>query len=614
MSSIRRVSANITGMVAAALMVCMFSSASSAQQKGYTREVQGAQPGIKLIAPAPDGQWTIPAGDYADTRYSPLDEINTGTVKNLHLVTTYATGLVHGFEGQPLVIGSTLYIVTPYPNNLIALDLSKPGFPQKWIFHPQPSIKAVGIACCDIVNRGAAYGDGKIVFNTLDDHTVAVDAKTGKLAWDTVVGDIRQNETETMAPLIVKNRVLVGISGGELGVRGRLTGLDLHTGKIIWKAWSSGSDSDVRIGSGFHAFYKKDQGKNLGLSTWTDDQWKRGGGTVWGWISYDPELNLIYYGTGNTGPWDEDKRPGDNKWNMTIFARNPETGMAKWAYQVVPHAGWDFDQIAENVLVDMNWNGRMRKLLINAGKNGYVMVMDRETGELLSATPFVPVNWSTGYDLKTGLPNMNQSKMTHEGEQVTDICPSNIGGKNNLPTAFSPRTGYLYIPSNNICQDNKNLPVQYIPGTPYVGAILTNYTPAGQTKGELQAWDVATQKKAWGIKSQELPLWGGVLVTGGDVVFYGTLDGWFHAVDARNGNELWKFKTGAGIVGNPMTFSGPDGKQYVAIYSGPGGALGSSAFPSISTDDPTAALGAARVMRNIKQYTAPGGALYVFGL
>ncbi len=603
----------VTGFAA----VCMFvlCCPALAQEKGSTTNVPGIRPGIRLVAPVANGQWKIPAGDYGDLRYSPLGQINTTNVKNLHFVTSMATGIPHGHEGQPLVVGSTLYMVTPFPNNLIALDLNKPGFPMKWIFEPHPSAQAVGHACCDIVNRGAAYADGKIVYNTLDDHTVAVDAKTGKKVWETTVGDVENNETETMAPLIVKDVVLVGISGSELGVRGRLMGLDLHTGKIKWTAWSLGSDKDVRIGSDFKPFYKKDQGKNLGLSTWNKDQWKRGGGTTWGWISYDPELNLVYYGTGNSGPWNEDMRPGDNKWDVTIFARNPETGMAKWAFQVVPHAGWDFDQIAENVLVDMNWGGRMRKLLINSGKTGYVMVMDRQTGELLSAVPFVPiVNWSNGYDLKTGLPNMNVDKETHVGKQVAHICPSNIGAKNESPTAFSPRTGLLYIPADHICMDKEDTPVNYIADTPYIGAIVLNYVPAGEAGGELVAWDVAHARKVWGIPSPDLPTWSGLLATGGDVVFYGALDGWFKAVDARNGKLLWQFKTESGIVGNPMTFLGPDGKQYIAVYSGVGGALGGTAFPSISIDDPYAALGAAYAARDIKTKTMPGGALYVFGL
>ncbi len=581
---------------------------------GMTTDIPGAMPGIHLVTPVPDGQWTHPAGDYANTRYSPLSKINTTNVQNLHMVSSYSVGIPHGFEGQPLVVGDTLYMVTPYPNNLIALDLTKPGFPQKWIYQPHPDIRSVGIACCDVVNRGADYADGKIIYNTLDGHTVAVDAKTGKLAWETQVGDVNLGETITIAPLVVKNVVLTGISGGELGVRGRLTGMDLKTGKILWRAWSSGSDADVRIGPDFKAYYAKDQGKDLGLTSWTPGQWKRGGGTIWGWLSYDPQLNLVYYGTGNPGVWNPDMRPGSNHWSITVFARNPETGMAKWADQLVPHDSWDYDEIMENILVDMPWNGQERKLLLHPGRTGFMYVMDRETGEILSADKYVPsTNWANGYDLKTGLPDINLDKRAHFGKYTMDICPSSTGGKDFIPSAFSPKTGLLYIPSHNTCMDYEGTAVNYIAGTPYLGASVRMYPGPGGYQGELIAWDVAKRKEVWGIKDPVLPVYAGVLATGGDLVFYGTMEGWFRAVDARTGKILWQVKTSSGIIGDPITFVGPDGKQYVAIFSGIGGWMGATALPSLSTDDPYGALGAIGAMKPIKGITQPGAVLYVFG-
>jgi len=601
----------VAGIALAAVFIMLHATA---QQAGSVSAPPGSLPGIHPVAPLADGQWTMPAGDYGNLRYSPLDKINTQNVQNLHLVATQETGIPHGHEGQPLVVNGTLYMVTPFPNDLIALDITKPGFPQKWVFSPHPDNRAVGIACCDIVNRGASFSEGKIVYNTLDAHTYAVDAVTGKKIWETQVGDIKLAETETMAPVIIRNTVIVGISGGELGARGRITALNLQTGKILWQAFTTGSDADMKFGADFKPFYKKDQGQNLGIKTWGPDQWKLGGGTVWGWISYDPELNLIYYGSGNPGPWNEDQRPGDNKWTITIFARNPDTGMAKWAYQVVPHSGWDYDQMAEDVLIDMPWVGRMRKLLINSGKTGYVMVIDRETGELLSAEPFVPVTWSRGYDLKTGIPNLVENKETHNGKNIKGICPANVGGKSVFPTAFSPRTGMLYIPATHICMDYEGSTVNYIAGTPYLGAKVLNFIPKGEAPGALIGWDVAHAKQAWSLDSGALPEYSGVLATGGDVVFNGTLDGWFRAIDARNGKLLWQFKLGSGIVGNPMTFLGADGKQYIAIYSGVGGALGATAFPSLSADDPDAGLGAMNAAKGIKKMTLPGGALYVFSL
>jgi len=603
-------------LLSAATAVSQNNSKNGGNQpgSGMTTDIPGAMPGIHLITPVPDGQWIHPAGDYANTRYSPLSKINTANVQNLHMVSSFAVGIPHGFEGQPLVVGDTLYMVTPYPNNLIALDLTKPGFPQKWIYQPHPDIRSVGIACCDVVNRGADYADGKIIYNTLDAHTVAVDAKTGKLVWETQVGDTNLGETITGAPLVVRNVVLTGISGGELGVRGRLTGMDLKTGKILWRAWSSGSDADVRIGPDFKAYYTKDQGKNLGLTSWTPGQWKRGGGTIWGWLSYDPKLNLVYYGTGNPGVWNPDMRPGSNHWSITIFARNPETGMAKWADQLVPHDSWDYDEIMENILVDMPWEGQERKLLLHPGRTGFMFVIDRETGQILSADKFVPsTNWANGYDLKTGLPEVNEDKRAHFGKYTMDICPSSTGGKDYIPSAFSPKTGLLYIPAHNTCMDYEGTSVNYIAGTPYLGASVRMYPGPGGYQGELVAWDVAKRKEVWGIKDPVLPVYAGVLATGGDLVFYGTMEGWFRAVDARTGKILWQVKTSSGIIGDPITFLGPDGKQYIAIFSGIGGWMGATALPSLSTDDPYGALGAVGAMKPIKGITQPGAVLYVFG-
>jgi PQQ-dependent dehydrogenase (methanol/ethanol family) len=576
-------------------------------------DVPGSQAGIHLVSPLPTGDWTMPAGDYANTRFSPLSQINTGNVKNLHVVGMMADGIPHGHEGGPLVVNKTLYMVTPFPNYLIALDLTKPGYPMKWRFEPNPDGRSQGIACCDVVNRGASYADGKIIYATLDGNTIAVDAEKGTLVWKTTVGDEDLGETVTMAPIVVKNTVLVGDSGGELGVRGKLTALDLKSGKILWRAYNSGPDKDALIGSDFKAFYPKDQGKDLGVSSWTPDQWHMGGGTIWGWISYDPELNLIYYGTGNPGVWNDDMRPGDNKWSITIWARNPQTGAAKWAYQIEPHDGWDYDEIMENILVDMPWQGQARKLLLHPGRTGFMFVLDRETGEVLSAENFVPVTWAKGYDLKTGLPIEDPDKRPHTNHYARGVCPSSTGGKDFVPSSFSPKTGYLYIPAHNTCMDYSGEDVNYIAGTPYLGASVRMYPGPGGYQGELIAWDVANAKKAWGIKEADLPVYSGVLATAGDVVFYGTMDGWFRAVDARSGSVLWQQKLTSGIIGNPMTFIGPDGKQYVAIYAGIGGWMGAVALPSVSTDDDYAALGVVGAMKKIKQMTNPGGAVYVFG-
>jgi lanthanide-dependent methanol dehydrogenase len=472
---------------------------------------------------------------------------------------------------------------------------------------------AQGVACCDVVNRGAAYADGKIFYNTLDNHTVAVDANTGREAWKTKVGDINRGESMTMAPLVVKDKVLVGNSGGEFGVRGWLTALNIANGEIAWRAYSTGPDEDVLIGSNFKPFYEQDRGKDLGVTTWPPDMWRIGGGTVWGWISYDPELNLIYYGTANPGPWNPEMRPGDNKWTATIFARNPDNGEAIWAYQWEPHDEYDYDGINENVLLDLPIQGQERKVLVRPERNGHVYVLDRTTGQVLSAETYVHVTVSKGVDLKTGRPNKVEAKKTGFGRVVKEICPAAPGGKDWQPSAWSPRTRLLYIPHQNLCMDMEGLEANYIAGTPFVGAEVRMYGGPGGYRGEFTAWDPVAQKKVWSI-TERFPVWSGAVVTAGDVAFYGTMDRWFKAVHAKSGELLWQFQVGSGIIGQPITYLGPDGKQYVAILSGVGGWAGAIVAGDLDPRDETAALGFVGAMKDLPQHTAKGGTLYVFAL
>ena len=562
---------------------------------------------------ADDGQWLRPAKDYASTRFSALDQITAQNAANLKLAWTFSTGVLRGQEAAPLVVGSTMYVVTPYPNILYALDLTKPGAPTRWKYEPQPLAAAQGVACCDVVNRGAAYADGKVFYNTLDNHTVAVDAETGREVWKTKLGDINIGETMTMAPLIVKGKVLVGNSGGELGVRGWITALDVSSGAVMWRAYTTGPDSEVLIGQRFKPFYASDRGTDLGVKSWPPDRWKQGGGNVWGWISYDPTLDLIYHGTGNPGPWNPEQRPGDNKWTSTLFARDPDTGEAVWAYQWNPHDLHDYDGINESILVDLPWQGRQRQVMLRAERNGYVYVIDRTTGEALAADTFVFVNSVLGVDLKTGRPRLNSEKHPTMGRVVREICPASPGGKDWQPAAFSPRTGLLYIPHQNLCMDAESVEANYIAGTPYVGMNVKMYAGPGGHRGEFDAWDPVGRREVWSIK-ENFPVWSGALVTAGDVVFYGTMDGWFKAVDARSGKSLWQFKTGSGIIGQPITYLGPDKKQYVAILSGVGGWAGAIVAGGLDPRDSSAALGFAHAMRDLPQATTKGGTLYVFSL
>lgn len=558
------------------------------------------------------------AKNYQNTRFSGLDEINAENVKNLKVAWTFSTGVNRGQEAAPIVVGDTMYVVTPYPNILYALDLKNSGA-TKWKYEPKPSAVAQGVACCDVVNRGAVFSDGKVFITTLDCHVCAVDAGTGEEKWKTQVGNILIGETVTMSPLVVNGKVLVGNSGGEMGVRGWIKALDANSGEVVWTAYNTGPDADVKIGPGFKPFYEMDRGQDLGVKSWPSGAWEIGGGTVWGWISYDPESNLIFHGTGNPGPWNHELRPGDNKWTCGVFARNPDTGEAKWFYQWSPHDLWDHDGINENIVVDLpiGEGGKPRKVLLNAGRTGYVYVLDRGTGEVLSATPFVRITSSRGVDLKSGRLLANDEKNPTTGTVVRDIAPPAPGAKDWQPAAYSPRTGLLYVPHQTLSMDWEGMEANYIAGTPYVGANVKYYAdpvdPGDGSRGAFTAWDPVAKKQKWRMK-ERFPVWSGAVVTAGDVAFYGTMDGWFKAVNAKDGTPLWQFKVDSGIIGQPVTYRGPDGRQYVAVLSGVGGWAGAIVSGDLDARDPTAALGFANAMKDLPQYTTKGGTLFVFSL
>ena len=602
------------------VLVVFLSAASSCSRPAPNPSAQSSPTpvthlptGAQQIAEAEDGQWPMPAKNYASTRYSALADINTSNAKDLKIAWTFSTGVNRGHEAAPIVVNNTMYIVTPYPNILFALDLTKGGA-LKWKYEPEPASASQGVACCDVVNRGAVYANGKVFFNTLDNFTVAVDANTGKEVWKTNLGDINKGQTMTMAPLVVKDKVLVGNSGGEMGVRGWLTALDAASGKIVWRAYSTGSDADCLIGPNFKPYYAQDRGTDLGISSWPPDAWKIGGGTVWGWISYDPEQNAIFYGTANPGPWNPGQRPGDNKWTSGIFARNVDTGEALWFYQWNPHDLHDYDGVNEQILMDIPFGGQTRTVLVRADRNGYLYVLDRTNGQVLSANPFVYVTTSKGVDLNTGKLILNEEKnMEQVGKVIRDICPASPGGKDWQPSAFSPRTGLVYLPHNNLCQDAESVETGYIAGTPYVGMNVKMYPGPGGNRGAFSAWDPVAGHEVWSIK-ENFPVWSGAAATAGDVVFYGTMDGYFKAVNAVNGELLWQFKVGSGIIGQPVVYRGPDGKEYVAILSGVGGWAGAIVAGALDPRDPTAALGFVNAMTDLPAYTATGGELYVFSL
>jgi len=559
-------------------------------------------------------QWVMPTGNYANQRYSTLDQLNATNVSKLHPVWSFSTGVLRGHEGGPLVIGNTMYVHTPFPNNVFALDLNDNG-KILWKYEPRQDPTVIAVMCCDTVNRGVAYGDGKIILNQADATTVALDAKTGKELWHVKNGDPAKGETMTMAPMIVKDKVYVGISGGEFGTQGRLTAYNLKDGSMAWNAYSVGPDSELLVDPVKTTNMGKPIGKDSSVSTWQGDQWKTGGGSTWGWYSYDPATNLIYYGTGNPSTWNPTQRPGDNKWSMTIFARDADTGMAKWVYQMTPHDEWDYDGINEMILADIPVKGKMTKALVHFDRNGFGYTLNRETGELLVAEKYDPaVNWATHVDMQTGRPEVvAQYSTQHNGEDKNsrNVCPAALGSKDQQPAAFSPKTGLFYVPTNHVCMDYEPFKVSYTAGQPYVGATLSMYPPKGETNlGNFIAWDAGSGKIVWS-DPEPFSVWSGALATAGDIVFYGTLDGYLKAVDIKTGKELYKFKTPSGIIGNVTTYT-HNGKQYIAVLSGVGGWAGIGMAAGLGND--TDGLGAVGAYKQLSNYTQLGGVMTVFGL
>ena len=559
-------------------------------------------------------QWVMPTGDYANHRYSPLKQINASNVKELHPVWSFSTGVLRGHEGGPLIIGDVMYVHTPFPNKVFALDLNDSG-KIIWQYEPKQDPNVIPVMCCDTVNRGVAYGDGKIILDQADASVVALDAKTGKELWKVVNGDPKKGETMTAAPMIVKDKVLVGISGGEFGVQGRLTALNLRDGSVAWKAYSVGPDDQILFDPDKTTNMGKPVGKDSSVSTWQGDQWKTGGGATWGWYSYDPKLNLVSNGSGNPSTWNPAQRPGDNKWSMTIFARNPDTGVAKWVYQMTPHDEWDYDGINEMILADIPVKGKPTKALVHFDRNGFAYTLNRETGELLVAEKYDPaVNWATHVDMKTGRPEVVKQYSTNaqgEDHNTKGICPAALGTKDQQPASFSPQTGLFYVPTNHVCMDYEPFKVAYTAGQPYVGATLSMFPPKGETNlGNFIAFDAGQGKVVWTDK-EPFSVWSGALATAGDIAFYGTLEGYLKAVDLKTGKELYKYKTPSGIIGNVTTYT-HKGKQYIAVLSGVGGWAGIGMAAGLAND--TDGLGAVGAYKSLSNYTQLGGVLTVFAV
>jgi PQQ-dependent dehydrogenase (methanol/ethanol family) len=570
----------------------------------------------KLVANP--NNWAMQAGDMYNQRYSKLSQINKQNVGKMQVAWMFSTGVLRGHEGSPLVVNGTMYIHTPFPNKVFAVDLDTQKI--KWRYEPKQDSAVIPQMCCDTVYRGLAYAENKIFLQQADSTLLALDANTGKVLWSVKNGDPKVGAVNTNAPHVFKDKVITGISGGEWGVRGFLAAYDINTGKQVWKAFSTGPDNEMLIDPDKTMTWTdgelKPVGKDSSLKTWQGDQWKIGGGTTWGWYSYDKNLNLVFYGTGNPSTWNPAQRPGDNKWSMTVFARDVDTGMAKWAFQMTPYDEWDFDGINEMILADINVKGKPTKALVHFDRNGFGYTLDRTNGALLVAEKFDPaVNWATHVDMKTGRPQVVAKYSTAKNGPDVDtkgICPAALGSKDQQPAAFNPKNGRFYVPTNHVCMNYEPFKVDYVAGQPYVGATLSMFpAPGGTNMGNLIVWD-AGQGKIVQSKAEKFSVWSGVLVTEGGIACYGTLEGYLKCTDANDINkELFKFKTPSGIIGNVFTYV-HKGKQYLGVYSGIGGWAGIGMAAGLEKDQE--GLGAVGGYKELRDYTELGGSLTVFAL
>jgi len=603
---------------------------ADAADKTADAQAADADTDKEFLANASDpNNWGGIGRDFSLTRNSPLAEINKKNVADLTLAWEVKTDATRGHEGQPLVIDNVMYFVSAYPNHVFALDVSQPGAPkQLWKYTPKQDERSVAVACCDTVNRGGSYADGKFVFGSLSGDIIALNAKTGEEVWKYKLANPAVGETVTMAPIIAEGKVIAGISGNEFGVRGRVEALSLSTGKKVWSVLANGTDKEVGLGPNFNKAHPEyGQLGDLGVKTYPGEEWKRGGGAAWGWYSYDPKLKLVFYGTGNPGLWSPSYRCGaqpltqeacnngdyDNKWSLSIFARKIDTGEAVWAYQKTPFDQWDYDGINEPILVDLKIDGKNVPALVNFDRNGFAYVLDRRDGTLLRANKFTTVNWAERIDFKTGRPVKVGAHSPLERGKNVQAAPSAMGGKDQQPCSVDPKEpNVFYCGTNNWHmelepQERGNTML----GLPYVFANVAMKPNKPGALGIVKAFDVVSGKSKWEIE-EKFPVWSGTLNTSGGLVFYGTLDGFFRAVDKETGKVLWSTKLPSGIIGNPITYKA-NGSQYVSVFSGIGGWIGLPISGGLDPSDPFGALGAAGLAFSNGFDKIPlGGAVHTF--
>ncbi|HTT09869.1 MAG TPA: PQQ-dependent dehydrogenase, methanol/ethanol family [Burkholderiaceae bacterium] len=542
-----------------------------------------ADEALVKAAADPNG-WAMYGRGYDNTRYSPLKQINTGNVGQLKLAFSMQLGSLRSNESSPIVVGDTMYVSTSWgPKYVYALD-ARTGV-RKWTYEPEIPDDVLQFACCDVNSRGVTFAAGKIFVGRLDGKLAAVDATTGKELWVASVVDYKQGSVITSPPIVVKNLVITGFGGGEYGARGSLQAYDIESGKQVWKTWTVPGPGEPNN------------------DTWKGDSWQHGGGVAWLVGSYDPKTNTVFYGTSNPGPWNSVVRStGDsnygkltNLYTSSTIALDADTGRIKWWVQSTPQDAWDYDGVNEVVLADLAIGGTRTPVYMKADRNGFFYVVNRENGKIISAEKFVPTNWAEKIDVATGMPKEIPDKRPGPKNSVKGVCPNLIGGKNWQPMSYSPDTGLVYIPSNNVCMDWGVSEVNYKKGVFYLGAEFPTHPGPGGYMGELIAWDPVAQKKVWGVQS-DLPFNGGTLTTAGGLTFWGDLHGVFRAFDAKNGKELWSASLGSGIGAGPISYS-VDGKQYIAIVVGR-----TAAIPAFLGD----------VGKKMVAATPEGGALFVF--
>jgi PQQ-dependent dehydrogenase (methanol/ethanol family) len=545
-------------------------------------------------------------------------EINAENAGSLKLVFSFSIRQPEGQTGSPAVRGNMLFLQSPFPHVIYALDVTLPDDPVRWSFAPPAGREAAGLDWYGATAFGPVLDEERLYLNTFDGHTMALDASNGHILWDVAVADPADGETLTAPPLVVGGRVFIGNAGDDFGARGWIEALDAATGSVIWKRFNTGADRDVGIGPDFRPPHARDLGENLGVSTWPPGAWRQGGGGLSGALVYDPATDLLLHGTGHPAPWNPDLRRGANNWTSGLFARDPRTGEARWFLSLNPHDRYALGAAGSIVPANMRWpdssgQDQNREILIHPDANGHVYVLDRRAGAVLSAAPFVGVNATEGIDPATGAPRYSPAKAVSTNSTTRDICPGWPGATGRGESAFSPRTGLLYMPVTRLCMDMEPRDANFMRGTPYVGANLRMTAAAGSSRGALIAWDVAGAKAAWTM-NEDFPVESGVLATDTDVVFYGTLDGWFTALDGRSGRPLWRFRMPSGIISQPIAFQLPDGRHCVAVLTGVGGVAGETSRNRIDIRDATAAHGHAAAMADLKPPQDPGGGLYVFAL